>query len=381
MKLKNKVTRTVFYSYIAIVGIFALIRLLSTLDVLNITGVWSYILNASIQIGLMFAIPVCMFCFRHKQKPKETFKFFGYKKISFKAICIAILMGIIVYILNIFVSSFFTNLISAFGWKEGSSGGKTPISVGILFVNLLCTAVLPAICEETAHRGLLLKGLGPLGRKRAIIISSMLFGLAHMNIQQFFYATLIGFLLGYLASVCDSIYPAMIIHFMNNALSTLMSFSYNNDLNWHFIHNFLNANLTTRPVIAILFSLALIGLCSVLLWLLIKALFRETAKKRAIAMQEGIFKELTKQTYLNELQEVADGNTNLPTRRSVSFEEYDAIYQKKGVELGFFTKLEEEIMFDEEQYKMDKVTNALMITCLALASAVTLFTLIWGILL
>lgn len=379
MTLKNKVTRTVFYSYIIIVGVLALIRMLPMFNVFSLTGAWDYVLDASIQIGLMFAVPVCMFCFRHKQSAKDTFKFFGYKKIGFKAIGIAILMGVVVYILNIFVSNFFYNLISALGWKSGATGEETPISVGILFVNLFCTAVLPAICEETAHRGLMLKGLSPLGRKWAIIISSLLFGLAHMNIQQVFYAILIGFLLGYLSSVCDSIYPAMIIHFMNNGLSTLMSYSYNNDLNWHFIQNFLSINLQTRPAIAILFSVALIALCSVLLWLLIKALFRETAKKKAMIMQEEIFKELTKKTYLTELQEVADGSHELPTQRNVSFEEFDAIYRRRSLELGHFSKFEGEIMFDDQPYKMDKVTKALMITCFALASAITLFTFIWGL--
>ena len=81
-----------------------------------------------------------------------------------------------------------------------------------------------------------------------------------------------------------------------------------------------------------------------------------------------------------ELQEVAGGNTNLPTQRNVSFEEFDAIYQQKGLELGYFTKFEARLMFDETPYKMDKVTKTLMITCLALSSIITLFTFIWGIL-
>ena len=359
---------------------FAIIRMLTSFKVLSFSGAWDYAINAFIQIGLMFALPVFIFCFRHKEKPKETFKFFGYKKISFKAIGIAILMGIAVYILNIFVSNFFYSLIKSLGYKGGSSITEGAYPIWLLFINLVCTAVLPAICEETAHRGLVLKGLSPLGRKRAIIISSMLFGLAHMNIQQFFYATLIGFLLGYVASTCDSIYPAMIIHFMNNALSTLMSYSAVKGYKWHFIHNFLNANLATRPILAIVFSIALIVLVLLLLWLLLKALFKETVQKRTALLQEEIFKELAKSTYLMELQEVAGGNTNLPTQRNVSFEEFDAIYQQKGLELGYFTKFEARLMFDETPYKMDKVTKTLMIMCLALSSIITLFTFIWGIL-
>lgn len=382
MTFKNRVTRTVFYGYVAIVAFFALIRMLSSspFKVFTLSTTWSYVLAGFVQVGLMFAVPLFVFCIRHKEKPKEAFKFFGYKKISFKAVGIALAMGVIVYILNIFVSNFFYSLISSLGYKSESTTGSSKYPVWLLFVNLFCTAVLPAICEETAHRGLVLKGLGPLGKKRAIIISSMLFGLAHMNIQQFFYATIIGFLLGYVASTCDSIYPAMIIHFMNNTLSTLISYSAIKGYNWHFIHNFLNNNIQTRPLLVVVFSIAIIILGLMLLWLLLKALFKETMQKRTAIMQEAIFKELAKNTYLTELQEVADGSTNLPTQRNVSFEEFDVIYRKKGLELGFFTKFEVKLMFDTQPYKMDKVTKALMITCLALSSVLTLFTFIWGVL-
>lgn len=376
--LKNKLTRTVFYSYISIVGIFGLIRMLSSFHLLNLPTVWDYLLNAFIQIGLMFALPVTMLSLRHKQKPKETFKFFGYKKISFKVVMIAFGMGVLVYILNIFVSNFFYNLLEALGYKiNSSSSGSYPL--WLLFVNLLCTAVLPAICEETTHRGLLLKGLSPFGRNKAIIISSMLFGLTHMNIGQFFYATLIGLLLGYVSSISDNIYPAMIIHFMNNALSTIMAYSNKNGLNLHFIQKFLNANLSTRPALAIIVSLVIIILAVLLLWILIKMLFKETVQKRTASLQEEIYKDITKTQYLMDLQQVSEGNLNLPNKREVSFDEFDEIYKRKGLELGYFTKLECELIFNDEKYKPDKVTMALMITCFVLSSAITLFTLIWGI--
>jgi len=63
-----------------------------------------------------------------------------------------------------------------------------------------------------------------------LIFSSILFGLMHLNIQQFFYAMVLGCLMGIVVIVADSIYPAMIIHFMNNALS--IYFTYGVDLNW-----------------------------------------------------------------------------------------------------------------------------------------------------
>ena len=377
MTFKNKVTRNVFYCYFSIVVLFALLRMLCSFNVLRFSAVGDIILNIFTQVGIIFALPVFAFSFLQKEKPKDTLKFFGYKKISFKAVLIAVAMGVTVYILNIFVANFFAIILTALGYNyPASTGGTYP--VWLLFVNLVLTAVLPAICEETAHRGLLLKGLSPLGRRRAVIISGLLFGLLHMNIQQFFYATLIGLLLGYISSCCDSIYPAMIIHFMNNALSTIMGFSYSNNLGFTFITDFINGLLVTKPALAVIFVIALLVLLSMLLYLLIKQLLKHTIVKRTAMLQNEIFKELAKNTYMQELEEVADGSTNLPDQRNVSFEEFDALYKQVGIKLGHFSSLEVKLMFDDTPYKMDKVTKILMIFSIILSSALTLLTFILG---
>ena len=95
-------------------------------------------------------------------------------------------------------------------------------------MQVVLVAVLPAICEETTHRGLLIHGYSMLGIKRAVIYSSLMFGLMHLNINQFFYATILGFLIALSTLMSKSIIPAMIIHFMNNFISTYISFAQSN---------------------------------------------------------------------------------------------------------------------------------------------------------
>lgn len=90
-------------------------------------------------------------------------------------------------------------------------------------IQLNTVAILPAICEEFLHRGVLLNGLKEIGIKKAILISSLMFGLLHFNINQFFYATILGMLMALVSVVSKSIYPAMIIHFTNNAISVYLS--------------------------------------------------------------------------------------------------------------------------------------------------------------
>jgi sodium transport system permease protein len=86
-------------------------------------------------------------------------------------------------------------------------------------VTLVLVAVGPAVCEEALFRGPILRGLGSrLGPAAAIVTTAVLFGLFHLDIYRVIPATLLGILLGYLAHKTDSIVPAMLAHFCNNAI-------------------------------------------------------------------------------------------------------------------------------------------------------------------
>jgi sodium transport system permease protein len=93
-----------------------------------------------------------------------------------------------------------------------------------IWLLLLLIAVTPAVCEELAFRGFILSGFRHLGhRRRAIIYSALLFGLAHGILQQSLIASLVGVVLGYVAVQSGSIVPCMIFHFCHNALAVVNS--------------------------------------------------------------------------------------------------------------------------------------------------------------
>lgn len=70
-------------------------------------------------------------------------------------------------------------------------------------------------------RGIVLKAMQPFGEMTAIIVSSVLFGMMHMNPMQFPGAACIGLLLGYLTVRTKSLIPAILAHIINNTLVTL----------------------------------------------------------------------------------------------------------------------------------------------------------------
>ena len=101
---------------------------------------------------------------------------------------------------------------------------------------LLVLALLPALCEELAFRGFILSGLRHNGHAwRAVLISSIFFGLAHSILQQSIAAVAIGMVLGYLALQTGSLWPCVAFHMTHNALLFgLAEFSQMPALAWMF---------------------------------------------------------------------------------------------------------------------------------------------------
>ena len=87
------------------------------------------------------------------------------------------------------------------------------------------------LVEEFVFRGVLLGGLRTTGRiLSAIILSAALFGMVHMNINQFSYTFFAGIYWGLLAEATGSLIPSVICHVMMNSLSVAAMYFYDNSL-------------------------------------------------------------------------------------------------------------------------------------------------------
>jgi sodium transport system permease protein len=87
---------------------------------------------------------------------------------------------------------------------------------------LLVVAVAPALFEELAFRGFILSGLRHMGHKwRAIVLSSIFFGVTHAIFQQSLITCIIGLVLGYIAVQTGSLLPGIAFHMTHNALQLL----------------------------------------------------------------------------------------------------------------------------------------------------------------
>lgn len=95
--------------------------------------------------------------------------------------------------------------------------------------NLFCAVVLlvqlvviAPLFEEFWFRGIVMQSLRPYGNGFAIFVSGLIFGLTHANFSQFFYASVLGICLGYIAVSTKSIITTTIMHAMFNGMSGIM---------------------------------------------------------------------------------------------------------------------------------------------------------------
>lgn len=79
----------------------------------------------------------------------------------------------------------------------------------------LYACLLGPVAEEILFRGLVLRSLQPYGKKFAILVSSLLFGLFHGNLMQAPFAFVVGLVMGYVALEYN-IWWAVVLHLINN---------------------------------------------------------------------------------------------------------------------------------------------------------------------
>lgn len=125
------------------------------------------------------------------------------------------------------VSTIIVNLISAVfqdavgitfesGMEDMTAEG--PFGAIILAFSL---AVIPAIVEEFCIRGVVLQPLRRYGDKFAIVMSAAIFSVLHGNMVQIPYTLVAGIYLGYLCVATGSIWPSIVLHFINNMFSAV----------------------------------------------------------------------------------------------------------------------------------------------------------------
>lgn len=117
----------------------------------------------------------------------------------------------------------FVNLCSQLFVKNSVSAHMMDYTMKYPFpVMFFTVAIVPALCEETMFRGVIYQGYRRSNILIAILLSSFLFGIMHMNLNQFSYAFVLGILFCLFNEATGSFLPSVIMHLFINGRSIVM---------------------------------------------------------------------------------------------------------------------------------------------------------------
>lgn len=178
---------------------------------LNITDIrWILFINHII----IFIVPAIIYLLLTKQSPKKVLRL---NKLYFKDIILIIGLAFVCQPIMTFFS-----LISQFFFENEIGNFVGEIVNTPYWILLLLVAVLPAITEEITIRGVVLSGYDNKNIYVACAASGLLFGIMHLDPQQFLYATVLGFILALVVRITNSIFASALIHFIINGTSITM---------------------------------------------------------------------------------------------------------------------------------------------------------------
>ena len=173
-----------------------------------ITAICNYVLPFPILLFLMRKMEK-----QDLEKQKLSFKkFLLYLSITFTLMWIGNILGIAI-----------TSAIGSLFSMDINNPVHTLINSTDIWLNLMLISIVGPIFEEIFFRKLLIDRTIKYGAKVSIILSAVIFGFFHGNINQFFYAFLLGGFFAYVYIKTGKIIYTIVLHIFINLMGSVIS--------------------------------------------------------------------------------------------------------------------------------------------------------------
>jgi len=202
-------------------------------------------------------------------------------KVLIKTILIAILSIPIVMILNLFSMY----ILELFG-KSIPTSIPMATNFTLVIIQFLLISVSAGICEEFLFRGVILNTyLDYFSYGKAIVITAILFGIFHFNIQNILGPIYLGIIFGYLVLKTNSIIPAILGHMLNNGIAYVLSY-----IGTLVDVAEVNIEMSAPVMLDLIFNLSFVSAFSLaLILLLLKSVHREIEEKEKMKLKASYF--------------------------------------------------------------------------------------------
>ena len=121
----------------------------------------------------------------------------------------------------------FIRLVALIGYDTSAATSIIPSTPGELIATLILVALLPAVAEEYIFRGCIARSFARKGYVFAVFMSALLFAIMHGSPLQLVHQFLIGVVCAVLFFATRSLWPPIILHFLNNAIALVLGYVQN----------------------------------------------------------------------------------------------------------------------------------------------------------
>ncbi len=201
------------------------------------------------------------------------------------------------------------NLISSLINGNATADTMTRMQQSPMWLSIILIAFIPAVVEEFVFRGLVFGNYKKRNPWKGVLLSALLFGLMHLNINQFSYAFVLGIVLALLNYATGSLIPSIILHFTINANSVVLSYLSSDLTNSEAIQKAVSTGDTSSAVnqfansefMTYLISIAMIAAIVAVSTTFAVLLFASICKSnRGIKSVKSIFKKDMRTSYADE---------------------------------------------------------------------------------
>ena len=266
------------------------------------SSLWAIIISSGVQYIIAFPIFILALAGTKRAEEKER------TKLSGKELLLMFFIGEAM----MFVGSIIGNLLNSF---VGSITGTIPendiatiITEVPMWLIFIIVVIVGPIVEELICRKLIIDRLSAWGDHIAILFSAVAFGLIHANLYQFFYAALLGALLGYIYTRTRDVRYTILLHMIFNFMGSIVGLLVQGAMNEFYIQYDLMAmgeqfdlfSLGFNGMVTLLYSNAQYGMVAGGIFALVHML-----KKKKIRIDRD------KELYLPDAEIVKSGIVNV----------------------------------------------------------------------
>lgn len=186
----------------------------------NVAGISVPTYMHVLALDICLLIPVFAYTIKKGDSILEAF--------GFKGIKVATFFQTILLVIVVSPMAMFANVLSQFFVPNTMVQGVDQFASESVGLTLVATVLCAPVVEEIVCRGFFTNRLNKImSFTAAAIISALMFGILHMNINQFCYATVLGLIFAYTNRASGSIFTSMIMHIVFNGYNMALLFMMN----------------------------------------------------------------------------------------------------------------------------------------------------------